>query len=126
PWWREYRLVEDHFARLNVVLTRGAPAVRIAATHPIESYWLAYGALAQTQRERELHERHFAELPRWLLGSLLDFDYVSEGLLPDQRAGARGAKAFQVGATRYDVVIVPSLRTSRRTTLVRLEAFAAA
>jgi hypothetical protein len=23
PWWREYPLIEDHFARINTVMTRG-------------------------------------------------------------------------------------------------------
>lgn len=128
PWWKEYRLIEDHFARVNAVLSRGKPRVHIAVIHPIESFWLAYGPRAETQAERERQERQFAELPHWLLGQQLDFDYVSEGLLPAQsvRATARGPRRFVVGAMAYDVVLVPPLRTLRTTTLARLEAFAAA
>lgn len=126
PWWKEYPLIENHFARLNVVLTRGSPLVRIAVIHPIESFWLCYGPLAQTEAERTERERQFAALPQWLLGNLLDFDYVSEGLLPTQSDGDEPASGFAVGCMRYDVVIVPSLRTIRGTTLDRLERFAAA
>src|SRR5690606_6060831 len=43
PWFREYPLIEDHFARVNVAMTRGQPLVRVGVVHPIESYWLAYG-----------------------------------------------------------------------------------
>lgn len=35
-WYKEYRHVEDHFARLNVALTRGRPRIRFAVIHPIE------------------------------------------------------------------------------------------
>ncbi|OAM90468.1 glycosyl hydrolase [Termitidicoccus mucosus] len=126
PWWREYRLIEDHFARVNVVMTRGKPVARVAVIHPIETYWLCYGPLAQTKDEREQRERQFEELPRWLLGGLMDFDYLSEALLPGQTtvdAIAR-ARRFVVGKMSYDAVVVPALKTLRSTTLERLEAFA--
>jgi hypothetical protein len=123
PWWREYRLIEDHFARLNVVLTRGRPLVRVAVVHPLESYWLCYGPLAETKDERERRDRQFAELPEWLVGNLLDFNFVSEGLLHEQD-GVDPGKGFTVGAMTYDAVLVPSLRTIRATTLKRLERFA--
>jgi len=124
PWWQEYRLLEDHFARINTVLSRGKPLVRIAVIHPIESFWLCYGPLAETEAERTHRERQFAELPQWLLGNLLDFDYVSEGLLPTQSAGAAKSARFTVSEMHYDVVVVPALRTIRGTTLERLERFA--
>ena len=44
PWYREYPLIEDHFARVNTALTRGKPLVHVAVIHPIESYWLPLGA----------------------------------------------------------------------------------
>lgn len=125
PWHREYRLIEDHFARTAVVLARGRPRVRVAVVHPIESFWLCFGPVASTRREREARERRHAELPEWLLGALIDFDYLSEYLLAEQ-PGAADAAGFTVGAMRYDAVVVPALRTIRGTTLARLERFAAA
>lgn len=124
PWWREYALIENHFARVNVVLSRGEPLVRIAVIHPIESFWLCCGPLAQTETERAHREKQFAELPQWLLGNLLDFNYVSEGLLLTQAGGDTDATGFKVGCMRYDVVVVPAMRTIRSTTLDRLETFA--
>jgi hypothetical protein len=133
PWWQEYRLVEDHFARLNTALTRGRPLVRVGVIHPIESYWLCYGPLEQTAVERAERERAFADLTNWLLFGLIDFDFIAESLLPElcplerldvltsERSGG-----FPVGEMRYDAVLVPPLRTIRATTLERLDAFQAA
>lgn len=126
PWWREYSLVEDHFARVNVVLSRGTPCVRIGVLHPIESYWLSYGPLAQTKIERERQERLFAELPRWLLGALMDFDYISESLLGRPSAGSIEGRSLRIGRMCYDVVVVPLMRTMRRSTLKLLEDLVAA
>ncbi|GAB4426244.1 MAG: glycosyl hydrolase [Chloroflexi bacterium OHK40] len=123
PWWREYRLVEDHFARLNTALTRGHGLARVAVVHPIESYWLCYGPLEHTAVEREARERVFAGLAEWLLHGLIDFDYVAESLLPTQGAGDAQGALFVVGEASYDAVIVPGMRTIRATTLERLERF---
>ncbi|MDD5706391.1 MAG: hypothetical protein PHR35_10720, partial [Kiritimatiellae bacterium] len=62
PWWREWRLLEDHFARLNVVLSRGRPVVHVAVIHPIESFWLSYGPAAETEEARARMEARFRGL----------------------------------------------------------------
>jgi hypothetical protein len=125
PWWPEYRFVEDHFARVNTALTRGTPRVRVGVIHPVESYWLCFGPLNQTAIEREERETAFADLTRWLLFGLIDFDFIAESLLPLQSMPQQSA-VFQVGQMAYDAVVVPPMRTIRSTTLERLESFQAA
>lgn len=127
PWWREYKFVEDHFARVNVALTRGRPVVRVGVIHPIESYWLAYGPASQTSQVREQMESRFADLTQWLLFGNLDFDFIAESLLPTQSPQVvTQAETVQlgVGQMAYDVVLVPGLRTIRSSTLDALEQLA--
>lgn len=124
PWWREYPRIEDHFARLNTALTRGKPVVRIGVIHPVESYWLHWGPMEQTRQARDKLEHEFLQLTEWLLFGSLDFDFISESLLPEQCAV--GGAPLQVGQMAYDMVIVPGCETLRSTTLERLEAFRAA
>ena len=124
PWHGEYPVVEDHFARVNSVLTRGKPVVRIGVIHPIESYWLAWGPLEQTREEREERDSNFSDLIRWLLYGFTDFDFISESLLPIQENDP-SRSGFVVGKMAYDVILVPNLRTIRATTLDRLTEFAA-
>ncbi len=125
PWYGEYPLVENHFARLNTVLTRGRPRVRVGVIHPIESYWLAFGPLEQTGVERSERESQFANLTEWLLFGLIDFDFIAESLLSELSPldGAPDPR-LAVGTMAYDVVVVPGLRTIRAGTLDRLERFA--
>jgi hypothetical protein len=125
PWYREYPLVENHFARLNTALTRGRPVCRVGVIHPIESYWLFWGSNDQHGVERDAREQAFGDLTRWLLHGLVDFDFVAESLLPGQCPKQEGA-ALTVGEMAYDAVVVPGLRTVRASTLERLEAMAAA
>ncbi len=122
PWWQDYAFVEDHFARVNTAMTRGSAEVRVGVIHPIESYWLHYGPAEQTAGIRDQMDQNFQSLTRWLLSGCIDFDFISESLLPEQCAA--GAAPLQVGAMVYDTIVVPGCETLRSSTLERLEAFA--
>ena len=124
PWWQDYRYVEDHFARIATAMTRGKAEVRVGVIHPIESYWLHYGPAQQTAGIRSQMEQNFADLTQWLLFGSIDFDFISESLLPEQCAA--GGAPLQVGQMAYDTILVPGCETLRSSTLERLEAFAAA
>ena len=121
PWWDQFSMVEDHFARLNTALTRGRAVSRVAVIHPIESYWLYWGPMAQTAALRGQMEEQFSQLTEALLFGLIDFDFISEACLPEQCP--QGGNPLKVGEMAYDAVIVCGLRTLRRTTLERLSAF---
>jgi len=120
PWWKQYPLVENHFARLNTVLTRGRSLVRVAVVHPIESYWLHMGDRKSTTAARNERDRAFDDVTRWTLHGLVDFDYLCEAILPDQKPTAADKK-LRVGQSQYEAVVVPDLQTIRATTLQVLE-----
>lgn len=124
PWYKEYSYVEDHFARVNTALTRGKPIVKVGVIHPVESCWLYWGPKEENALERQILDDHFADITRWLLFGLYDFNFISESLLPSQCEKA--GNPMQVGKMAYDVVIVPDCRTLRHTTIERLRDFAAA
>lgn len=123
PWCKEYSLLEDYFARINVVMTRGKPIVSIGVIHPIESYWLYYGPWQTSRAMRDQFQDNFDKLSQWLLFDLFDFDYISESLLPEQCRLSDIDEKFPVGSMKYDVIIVAGLKTVRSTTLERLVRF---
>ena len=119
-WWREYPFIEDHFARVNTLMTRGKPLIRIGVIHPVESCWIMFGPDDRTGLARAELDRRFAELTRWLLQDMLDFDFICESTLPSL---LRPGDSFTVGEMAYDAVIVPGCETLRRTTLDALCAY---
>ncbi len=121
-WYKEYSFIEDHFARVNTLMTRGTPDIKIGVIHPVETYWINYGPNDKTGTLRRELETRFQDITKWLLFGTLDFDYISESLLKDQFKSADGK--FQVGAMAYDVVVVPACETIRSTTLDALVKFA--
>ena len=120
-WYKEYSYVEDHFARVNTALTRGKPLVKVGVIHPVESYWLHFGPEEQTNLVRSAMEDNFNNVTQWLLRGSIDFDFISESLLPSlcDKAGA----PLKVGEMEYDVIIVPECETLRSSTFERLEGF---
>lgn len=126
PWYKEYKNIEDHFARVNVALTRGKPVVRVGVIHLIESFWLCYGPMDTNAAECKFREDMFSSLTSWLLHGLIDFDFISESMLPQQTtlSSIQHGQPFLVGHAQYEVLIVPGLKTVRSTTLDRLRRFA--
>lgn len=124
PWYDQFSMIEDHFARLNTAMTRGVPDVKVGVIHPIESYWLHFGPSEQTAPAREHLEEQFQQLAELLLFHQIDFDYISENELP--HFCPQGGNPLRVGQMAYDAVIVCGCQTLRETTVERLSAFAKA
>lgn len=121
PWWSEFSYIENHFARVNTLMTRGKPVVKVGVIHPIESYWLHFGPDDQTEEIRNIKDKKFQNITEWLLKNSIDFDFISESLLPGQCAV--GSVPFKAGEMEYDVIIVPECESLRSTTLDRLEQY---
>ncbi|MBC5690354.1 hypothetical protein H8S37_15665 [Mediterraneibacter sp. NSJ-55] len=115
PWYKEYGIIETHFARVNTALRKGTPLVKIGVIHPVESCWILFGPNQQTGQKRQELDRRFADVTEWLLFNNLDFDYISESLLPEEWDGRK------VGKMEYDAIVVPGCLTLRGTTLSILE-----
>ena len=118
PWYKEYSYVEDHFARLNTVLTRGKPVVRVGVIHPVESYWLHWGPKNSTATIREQLNTNFVNITSWLLQGQVDFDFISESLLPDLCPAP--SNPLKVGKMEYGTILVAGCETLRKSTVDRL------
>lgn len=124
PWYKEYSLIEDYFSRVNVALTLGKPLTRLAVIHPIESYWLCFGPVDGGNGEPDFREQCFRDLTHRLSHGLIDFDFISDSLFPQQTSLESISKTLRVGTCEYDAVFLPDHRTIRSTTLARLQKFA--
>ena len=123
PWFDDYNLIEDHFSRVNYILTRGKPVIEVGVIHPVETMWSYMGPGDQNALDRKGLETDFQNLTKWLLTGLIDFDYISEESLlkiaPDSME-----KNFRVGKMSYKVILVPSCLHLRKSTFLRLQNFA--
>lgn len=124
PWYLEYKYLEDHYARVNTVLTRGKCGARVAVIHPLDTYYLKRASNAETRELSDEMDSRFAGLAYTLMTDMIDFDYISESLLPD--LCDNGASPLRVGEMEYDLVILCDVETLRPHTLKVLEEYKAA
>ena len=122
PCWTEYSSIEDYFARLNTVLTRGYPMIDVAVLHPVESMWLHLGTVEKNLRACQELDDRFKILIQSLLLNLIDFDLLSESLLPSLKPFC-DEEGLHIGAMNYRTIVIPDLDTIRSSTLNLLEAF---
>ena len=119
PWYLKWSALEDHFARLNVALTRGKAVNEVAVIHPIESYFMHLAANNTSRKYLKKMNADFLRLTDDLLFGGCDFDFISEALLPSQRT----EDPLAVGKCEYKTILVPNLLSMRRSTLDYLKAF---
>lgn len=121
PWYKEYKTIEDHFARINTALTRGTDIVDVAVIHPIESYWINFGPNDTSGDIRCMLQTNFENLSNYLVTGLIDYDYISESLLPELYTETDNG--FCVGKMKYKTIIVPGCITLRRSTFELLKKY---
>ena len=131
PWYGDYKTVEDHFARMGVVLTEGRPDCDVLLLNPIESLWCqAYAGWAKwignASPDVEPYEERYRELFHFLTDRQIDFDYGEEEMLSRLASveTENGAPVLRVGKAVYRVAVVANMLTVRPTTLSLLHAFA--
>ncbi len=127
PWWESYGKVEDYFARINAIMTRGEEVRDLLVIHPVESAWLLYQMeFAKTHTQADINQK-FIKLTEYLLQHQLDFDFGAESIL--QKHGraqiGRGGVRLVVNRAAYTTVLVPEMLTMRSSTLRLLQKFSA-
>lgn len=123
PWYDHYSYIEDHFARVNTVLTRGKPLVDIGVIHPIESFWIKFGPSDTSYDVQKKLDDNFHNITEWLISGMADFDFISESMLPGLYK-ATDDKKLSVGSMNYKTVVVPGCINLRKTTFDILKKFA--
>ncbi len=125
PWWEIYATVEDYFARIHTVMTRGVEVRDLLIVHPVESMWMMCRMDWFNTRSSNAYDRVLIHLRDTLLAANIDFDYGDEDILSRHAKVSRrgGAVALVVGKAVYKTIVVPPLKTVRASTLRLLKRF---
>ncbi|MBU4212310.1 MAG: hypothetical protein KKD33_06985 [Verrucomicrobia bacterium] len=125
PWWYVYAKVEDYFARVNVVMTRGTEVRDLLVIHPMESMWLLHRKAWAKDPNVKTLDALMPHVRDMLLQQHLDFDYGSEDIMERHGRITHGVHGpeLRIGRAAYRSVLVPPLMTIRRSTLDLLRRF---
>ena len=125
PWWQIYPKVEDYYARIHAVMTRGEEVRDLLVIHPVESMWAVYRRNPAGNKAQGECEAAIAGPRDTLLGANIDYDYGDEEILARHASvrTVKGQPTLIVGKARYRAVVVPPLKTIRSSTLALLRKF---
>jgi hypothetical protein len=131
-WHREYKAVEDYYARLHLALQQGRAVCDLLVLHPVESQWAQVrvgwaGWIRSQAKESERLDGVFEKTFRWITAARVDFDYADEEQLGRLgRIEKSDALRLRLGRGSYRAVLVCGLETMRSNTLRLLRDFRAA
>ena len=119
PWWGDFKLFNDYFARLSLVLSESRPSIDILVLHPLSGAWTLYNG---SPASLSAFEKDFNALSSGLLGFNRDYHYGDDAIL--KRHAKIEGKKFIVGEYFYSAVIIPSVGNIDSNTLNLLLQFA--
>ncbi|MBN2711843.1 MAG: hypothetical protein JXR97_05320 [Planctomycetes bacterium] len=125
PWWEMYSKVEDYFARVHAVMTKGEEIRDLLFVHPVESMWLYKRKGWHEEKERLPLDSMMVDMRDCLLGANIDYDYGDEYILSRHAKVVKGKNGavLKLGKASYKTVLVPPAVTIRQTTLDLLDEF---
>lgn len=125
-WYKEYKYVEDYFARLAVFMEQGTPLCNTLVIYPVESMWCqihkGWAKWLETTSEKCLAlEQQYKDMYNRLLSDNVEYDYGDEEML--SRLGSVENGTLHLGEATYTHVIVTGMVTIRSTTYAMLQEF---
>lgn len=123
PWWEKNKVVEDYFARLNVMLSQGKPIRNVLLIHPMSTVWSQLGTSPfgnpVRRNERDIPKLNdygetYNQLIKYLCSMHYDVDLGDETILSEY--GSIQNDSFWVGEVSYPVVILPPVDTIYKST----------
>jgi len=118
-WWDEYKMFNDYFARLGLLLTSGRDAAEMLLIHPMKSGWIAYNR--DNNDTLVKLDNDFVNATETLSGLHINHHYGDETIIREN-GKVEGAK-FIIGQCSYSIVILPSMITIDSYTLELIDAF---
>lgn len=119
PWWPDYKLFNDYFARLSLLLTEGRHICNVLVLHPLHSAWMEYSPI-DNESIKKL-DKALADVSRWLMELHIDYDYGDESILSEY--GDVDGHILAVGEARYKAVVIPPAFTLDKATVRLLRRF---
>ena len=104
PWWKNYKVQTDYFARLSLVLSSGKQINNILVLEPTSTAWMYFSGLTTNNKFSAIGPV-FQNFVTNLGQDQIEFDLASENIVKD--IGKIEDEKFVVGERSYDLIIIP-------------------
>jgi hypothetical protein len=106
PWWKDYKFINDHYARLSVALSAGRQVNDILILEPTTSAWLYDSYATRNKRYAEIGQT-FQSFITKLEKHQVEYDLGSEDIIRNMGQVKKGK--FTVGLGSYSTVVIPPM-----------------
>ncbi|HPJ23259.1 MAG TPA: hypothetical protein PLH18_12975, partial [Clostridia bacterium] len=111
PWWKYNNVVEDYFARIGALTSKGKPAINTILLHPLSTAWINieidHGDPRHTRMQEKTDELGYMlnDYTRNLMSNHIDFDYGDEEIMAMMARVENGR--LIIGEMEYRTVVIP-------------------
>ncbi|MFO7637573.1 MAG: glycosyl hydrolase [Clostridia bacterium] len=102
-WWKYNNIVEDYFARIGAVTSKGRVVRDTLMIHPLPTAWIR--TRLDNMEEIDRFGFNLNEYTKNMLSNHIDFDYGDEDVI--QRIGRVEKDSMVVGQASYQQVVIP-------------------
>ena len=110
-WWEHNNLVEDYFARISSITSKGKPIRDILMIHPLSTAWTKMEIKREDNRNQSIMSEvdkfgfDLNNFTKFLLSQHYDLDYGDEDIM--SKLATVEKKEMIVGQAKYKVVVIP-------------------
>lgn len=105
PWWDSYKMMNDYFGRLSLVLSQGEQKNDIIIMEPTTSLWL-YDSATSKNKRYDIGV-NFQVFITALEKAQLEYDLGSEDII--RNCGSVSKKGLTVGKRTYSTFVIPPM-----------------
>jgi hypothetical protein len=124
-WYKEYKYVEDYYARIHVLMSQGEPICNVLVLNPVESAWsLIYpgwskGCFETADDDIRKIENIYSHIFNIFMYAKIDFDYGDEEMISRlyKIVKENDEVYLQIGKARYKTVLCAGMLTIRNSTI---------
>ncbi len=120
PWWDDYKIFNDYFARLGKILADGVQSPEVLVIHPMHTGWTEYCSRADGAAILKAN-RKFEDCVIELSNLHIDYHLGDETIM--SRHGSVDGDRLKVGKCSYSTVIIPGCITLDQSTFDLLDKF---
>lgn len=106
PWWRDYKYINDHYARLSLTLSSGKQVNDILVLEPTTTAWLYDSYAKRNPKVAEIGQT-FQSFVTKLEKNQVEYDLGSENIIKTLGKVSKGK--FVVGQAAYTRVVIPPM-----------------
>ncbi len=106
PWWNDYKVLNDYYGRLSLVLSKGIQRNDILILEPNSTLWSYYSHMGSNPKLMEIG-RSFQKFITTLEKGQVEYDLGSENIIKDHGSIVNGK--FIVRKASYSTIILPPM-----------------